>query len=74
VTNAPAANEPKPEASTHNGTEITEQEKHTYGHEVNGQTGQNGAQTWNETEERVNSYNDGSAEEESRGVGIKEDG
>lgn len=74
MTNAPPANEPKPKSSTDNETEIVEHDKQAYSHEVNGQNGQNGVQSWNETEERLNNYNDGSAEEESRGVGIKEDG
>lgn len=55
----------------------TENEKPAYADEPNGQSGQDGALAWNDTqvnEDRANTYNDGSAEEESRGIGIKEDG
>lgn len=77
ATNAPASNEMNIETSTDQNPEVSEHGKQAYGEELSGQGGQSGALTWNDTqvnEDRVNNYNDGSAEEESRGVGIKEDG
>ena len=70
--------ESKVEAPTEKVPEHIESDIQAYGDEVHGQGGQNGgAMTWNDAqgnEDRVNNYNDASAEEESRGVGIKEDG
>lgn len=54
-----------------------ENQNHAYADELNGQGGQDGATAWNDAqvkEEPVTTYNDVSPEEESRGVGIKEDG
>lgn len=76
-TNIPASNEMNLETPTDQNPEAAEHNKQTYGEDLSGQGGQNGALTWNDTqvnEDRINNYNDGSAEEESRGVGIKEDG
>lgn len=77
MTNTITPSEPKVEAPTDKELKDTENDKQAYADELNGQGGQDGAPTWNDTqvnEDRANNYNDGSAEEESRGVGIKEDG
>lgn len=77
ATNSFVSSETKTEALIDKEVKDTENDKHAYADELNGHGGQDGAPTWNDTqvnEDRVNAYNDGSAEEESRGVGIKEDG
>ena len=77
ATNSLVSSETKTEALTDKEIKDTENDKHAYADELNGHGGQDGAPTWNDPqviEDRANAYNDGSAEEESRGVGIKEDG
>ena len=77
ATNTLAPSEPKVEAPTDKESKDNENEKQAYANELNGHGGQDGALTWNDAqvnEDRAHTYNDGSAEEESRGVGIKEDG
>ena len=77
VTNTFVPSETKIEAFSDKEMKDTENDKHAYADELNGQGGQDGATAWNDAqvnEDRVNTYNDVSTEEESRGVGIKEDG
>lgn len=68
--------EPKVEAPIDKVPEHMETDEQAYADDLNEHTEQNGV-TWNDTqvnEDRGSKFNDGSAEEESRGVGIKEDG
>jgi hypothetical protein len=77
ATNVSVPSEIKVEAPVEKELEVAEYDKQPYGDERNGESGQNGVPTWSDvqvSEEQVNNYNEGSAEEESRGVGIKEDG
>lgn len=77
VINTFVPSETKIEALPDKEMKDTENDQHAYVDELNGQGGQDGATGWNDAqvnEERATTYNDVSTEEESRGVGIKEDG
>lgn len=77
ATNSFAPSETKIDVLTDKEMKDTENDKHAYTDEPNGQGGQDDTPIWNDAQvndDRANTYNDVSTEEESRGVGIKEDG